>query len=239
MGWRHDEKKARKLAESDPGSALDLIERVIPDARSSSLCGTEHLCDLLALEADLAASAGRSEREAGARAELTELCEKAIAEQDETLANHKEGGGFSVTGALDMKARYLARLGRENEANRLRLQAADVALASIGDAGAKAGLAATPFFVFAQGAMGMESSRAFRKGYESNFRAQAEVFRDPLLAEGKAIALAYCKRCGGVVEADWKKHRCLRKHKVDEVRVVPAEDADAAREELARAPVAP
>ena len=86
--------------------------------------------------------------------------------------------------------------------------------------------------------MGLESGRAFRKGYESNFRAQAEVFRDPLLADGKAVALAWCKRCGGVVEANWKKQRCLNRHKVDEVRVVPTEDADATREELARAEVA-
>ena len=124
MGWRHDEKKARRLAESDPGSAHDLIERVIPEARSSSLCGTEHLCDLLVLEAELAKSTGRPEREHAARAELTELCEEAIAEQDRVLADHEGGGGFSVTGALHIKARYLARLGRNDEENRLLLQAA-------------------------------------------------------------------------------------------------------------------
>ena len=45
----------------------------------------------------------------------------------------------------------------------------------------------------------------------------------------------YCKRCGGVVEANYKKRRCLENHKVDEVRVVPAEEADAAREGLAPA----
>ena len=56
--------------------------------------------------------------------------------------------------------------------------------------------------------------------------------RDPLLAEGRAVALAYCKRCGGVVEADYKKHRCLAKHKVGDVRVVPADEADATREQL-------
>ena len=230
MGWRHDEKKARKLADSDPAAALELLEGALPHARESSLSGPDHLRDLLSLTGDVAESAGRADVAERARTELRSLCETVIAEQERTVA---EGGGpFKVSGALQAKARFLDALGRETEANRARLEAADVALAAIGDAGAKARVAATPVLVAAQGAMGLETARAFQHGYESNFRAIGELMRDPLLADGRAVALAYCRKCGGVVEANWKKGKCERKHRVDEVRVVLAEDAAATRAEL-------
>jgi hypothetical protein len=232
MGWRHDEKKARKLAASDPAGAAALIERVVPEARESSLCGAEHLCDLLEFEAQVATRAGRTELAAQAATELTAVAEKGIAEQDERLA-HKQGV-MGTGGALQIKARYLDRLGRSEEASRTRLHAADILLAGVGDAGAKASMAASPMFVITQGAMGFESAATFRRSYEKTYVVQAEALRDPLLADGRAVALAWCERCGGVVEADYKKHRCLHKHKVDEVRVVLAEDADSAREDLKR-----
>ena len=232
MGWRHDEKKARKLAESDPGGAVALMESAVPQARDSSLCGVEHLCDLLAFESEIAERAGRSELAAERRAELTALAEKGAAEQDERLSH--EQGVMGTGGALQIKARYLDRLGRHAEADRIRLHAADILLAGMGDAGAKASMASSPMFVMTQGAMGFESAATFRRSFEKTYAAQAEALRDPLLADGRAVALAYCKRCGGVVDADYKKHRCVHKHKVDEVRVVPAEDAESVRQELGR-----
>lgn len=232
MGWRHDEKKARKLAESDPAGAVALMESVVPQARESSLCGAEHLCDLLAFESEIAEQAGRSEVAARSRAELTALAEQGIAEQDERLTHQQ--GVMGTGGALQIKARYLDRLGRDAEASRIRLHAADILLAGAGDAGAKASMASSPLFVMTQGAMGFESAAQFRRSFEKTYVAQAEALRDPLLADGRAVAVAYCKRCGSVVEADYKKHRCLHKHKVDDVRVVPAEDAESVRRDLGR-----
>lgn len=233
MGWRHDEKKARKLADSDPAGAVALMERVIPEARQSKLWGADHLCDLLAFESETAERAGRPEIAAETRAELTALAEKGVAEQDERLTH--EHGVMGTAGALQIKARYLDHLGRDEEAVRIRLHAADILLAGMGDAGATASMATSPLFVMTQGAMGFESAATFRRSYEKTYAAQAEALRDPLLADGRAVALAYCKRCGGVVEANYKKLRCLENHKVEEVRVVPTEEADAAREELAPA----
>ena len=232
MGWRHDEKTARKLVESDPAAAIDLIERIVPEAEKSMLGGTERACDLLELKIKAAKRAGQPDTVAAAEAELRSKIDAAIAEKDQMLEDGT-GGARAIAGALEAKARYLDRLGRGTEANRLRLHAADVDLAAIGDAGAKARLASTPFYVLTHGAMGLEMGRAFQHGYESNYRAAAEVLRDPLISEGKAVALARCERCGGVVEANWKKGRCLKKHKVDDVRVVLVEDADAVREEMA------
>lgn len=231
MGWRHDEKKARKLAESDPGGAVAILERVLPAARDSKLYGPDHVCDLLAFEAEVADRAGRGDLAAAARAELTELSLQGVAEQDERLSHHQ--GVMGTAGALKFKARYLEHLGRRDEADRIRLHAADILLGGMGDAGAKASMASSPFFVLTQGAMGFESAATFRRSYEKTYEVQGQELRDPLLADGRAVALAYCKRCGGVVEADYKKHRCLARHKVEAVRVVLAEDADATREELA------
>ncbi|HEX6115787.1 MAG TPA: hypothetical protein VFY99_01715, partial [Solirubrobacterales bacterium] len=219
MGWRHDEKKARKLADSDPAGAVALLDRVIPAVEKSMLGETEHVLELLELKAELAERAEQDELARATRADLRERIDAAIAESDAVI-EAGEGGAMKIGGALEQKARCLDRLGEPTEANRLRLQAADVNLAAVGDEGAKARNAATPFLVATQGAMGFETSRAFQHGFESNYRAAAEVLRDPLLADGSAVALAYCKRCGGVVEANWKKHRCVKRHKVDEVRVV-------------------
>ena len=230
MGWRHDEKKARKLAASDPVAALELIEGAVPEARASKLSGHEHLCDLLAFRAEVAERAGEREVAAASTAELKAVAEKEMAGIDEQLAH--SNGAMTVAGALQVKARYLERLGRQAEADRVRLHAADVLLAGVGDAGAKAGMTSSPFFVLTQGAMGFESASTFRKSYEKTYWAQAEALRNPLLESGKAVALAYCERCGGVVEADWKKRKCSHKHKVDDVRVVPAEEAEALRSEL-------
>ena len=237
MGWRHDEKKARKLAGSDPAAALELIERVVPEARESSLCGAEHLCDLLELQSEIAASAGRTELAEACRTELTALAEKGIAEIDERLTHEK--GTMGIAGALQIRARYLDRVGRRVDADRTRLHAADVLLAGVGDAGAKASMAASPMFVLTQGAMGFEAAATFRRSYEKTYLAQAEALRDPLLENRRAVALAYCGHCGGVVEANWKKRRCVANHKVDEIRVVLAEDANAVRKELEQGTAAP
>ena len=234
MGWRHDEKKARKLVESDPAAAVELIDRIVPEAEQSTLGGTERACDLLELKIDAAKRAAQTDVAAAAEAELRAKIDTAIADNDRVV-EEGTGGVWRIAGALQAKARYLDRLGRETESNRLQLHAADVFLAAIGDAGAKARLASTPFYVLTHGAMGLEMGRAFQHGYESNYRAAAEGIRDPLLEQGKAVALAYCKRCDGVVEANWKKGRCLKKHKVEEIRVVLVEDAEAVREEMAPA----
>ena len=232
MGWRHDEKRARKLAASDPVAALELIEGAVPEARESKLSGDEHLCDLLVFRAEVAERAGRTDVVEASGTELNAVAEKAMAAIDEQLAHST--GAMTVAGALQVKARYLERLGRQPEADRVRLHAADVLLAGVGDAGAKAGMASSPFFVLTQGAMGFESASTFRKSYEKTYWAQAEALRNPLIENGKAVALAYCERCGGVVEADWKKRKCSHKHKVDDVRVVPADEAEAVRSELGR-----
>ena len=237
MGWRHDEKQARKLAASDPAGAVTLLERVVPEARASKLSGVDHLCDLLVFEAETAERAGRPDLAATSRDELAVLAEREIAGLDEKLTHQQ--GVMGTGGALQIKARYLDRLGRHDEADRIRLHAADILLAGVGDAGAKASMAASPLFVMTQGSMGFESAATFRRSYEKTYVVQAEALRDPLLADGRAVALAYCDRCGGVVEANYKKRRCLSKHKVDEVRVVPAEHADAVRRELDPATRAP
>ena len=231
MGWRHDEKKARKLADSDPAAALALLEDVIPAAEKNWFTDPDRLFDLLELKAEVAARSGMTDVAETARMELGAKIEEVMADQDRVVAEGR-GGAMKIGGALEKKARCLDRLDRPIEADRLRLHAADVNLAAIGDEGAKAGLAATPFFVATQGAMGLETSRAFQHGFESNYRAAAEVLREPMLKDGRAVALAYCERCGDVVEADWKKGRCVNRHKVDEVRVVLAEDAESVRAEL-------
>ena len=237
MGWRHDEKKARKLLDSDPAAAVTLLEHVIPEAEESMLGGSERACDLLELQADAAERAGQPDVAAAARTRLREKIDAGIAEKDATIAAGK-GGAMKIGGAMEAKARYLDRLGRETDANRLRLHAADVHLAAIGDEGAKARLASSPFYVLTHGTMGLEMGRAFQHGYESNFRAAAEMLRDPLLANGRAVALAHCDRCGGVVEANWKKGRCVNKHKVSDVRVVLVEDAEDVRQEMRATPAA-
>jgi hypothetical protein len=231
MGWRHDEKKARKLADSDPAAALALLEDIIPAAEKNWFSDADRLFDLLEFKAEVADRSGRTDLAEATRTQLGAKIEEVMAEQDRVVAEGR-GGAMKIGGALEKKARCLDRLNRRTEANRLRLHAADVNLAAIGDEGAKAGLAATPFFVAAQGAMGFETSRAFQHGFESNYRAAAEVLREPMLKDGRAVALAYCERCGDVVEANWKKDRCVNRHKVDEVRVVLAEDSDAVRAEL-------
>jgi hypothetical protein len=230
MGWRHDEKKARKVAGSDPAEALQLVDAALDGARDSSICGSEHLCDLLVLKAESADAAGRAEVAQATRAELTAIAEAAIAERDAVAADPK-ASPMKIAGALEAKSRYLERLGRRLDADRTILHAADFQLAAVGDAGAKAGLAATPAYVLAHGAMGLEFGSQFERSFEKSLRSVAESWREPLLKDGRAIALAYCERCGEVVEADQKK-RCPEKHKLDGIRVVVVEDADAVRGEL-------
>jgi murein DD-endopeptidase MepM/ murein hydrolase activator NlpD len=233
MSWRHDEKKARKLAESDPVAAAGLLERVIPRARESKLYDKDYFCGLLAFQAEVAERAGRHDLAASSTSELIATAEKGLAEEDERLAHEK--GALRAAGVLQKRATYLECLGRQDEADRTRLHAADVLLASVGDAGAKAAMASSPVFLLTQGAMGFEAAHQFRKSFEQTYWVQAEALRNPLIENGKAVALAYCERCGGVVEADWEKHRCKEKHKVSEVRVVLTYEADTTRRELEQA----
>ena len=57
----------------------------------------------------------------------------------------------------------------------------------------------------------------------------ARGWRAELVHEGRAIALAQCEQCGGIVEAPLPKSAsyftCLAGHRVPEVRVVAMEDA--------------
>ena len=143
----------------------------------------------------------------GGRHDQTQVRELAVPGPSRPPAAGEEDPRASAE-ALVARARDLDRQGRHVDADRARLAAADALLAAAGD-----------------GATGHD---------EAALRGAADALRAALLAGGRAVALTWCERCGGVIEADWRKSRCAHKHHVDEVRVVVADDAHAVRAELAR-----
>lgn len=242
MGWRHDEKQAHKVAETEPEKALALVTGALDAAKESKFShlfeGHTHEWDLIAFKIELEERLGQTAQAGTDRAALYHEVEDALARLDAGgLAQAKDTMGMRMH--LEARSRLLARLGRQEEADRNLLQAADVTLAALGDRGAKAGAAATPFFVLGQGAMGLESGAAFRQGYVDAERGVANGFRDEVVKAGRGVALAWCRKCGGVVEANYKKAKCApHHHKVDVVRVVVKADEDTVRHELEQGAVA-
>ncbi len=239
MGWRHEEKEARKLMASDPKRALVLVRSALEGAKSSKLShaveGPEHEWDLRQLEIDLESDerVGLPQEATRHRDALETEISDEITKVDAALEHITDPGAAQI--GLEARARLLTRLGRQEEADRSILLAADLLLAGLGDRGAQIGAAITPLYILGHGMAGLEYGDSFRHGYESGTRGTAKALRDRVVHEGRGVAIAWCGKCAAVVEADYKKSRCApHHHKVDVVRVVVTSDEETARAELER-----
>jgi hypothetical protein len=228
VGWRGDEKKARQFAIADPSRALGLLDdAVIPKAVEAHLIDSVHKIALYTFRAELLDRLGRADDAEVTRSRVRDEYATFIEAHDQAVEDAKGKDPNTIQSALQGKARLLEALGDQLEADRTRLLAADVCETGRGESGRRAELASAPFFLAGQGVMGFESSAAFRRGWESSLRAVEMAFRDELLEAGRAVAIAYCAKCGAVVPANYKKKKCSSGHKVGEVRVVVnADEAD-------------
>ena len=192
------------------------------------------------MRVDLYRRCGRPEAAAAEQAAITPVVEPVLQELDLKLAAAESPDAWDIY----RKGQLLDRIGRRSDGARCRLFAADMLLAKSGDPGAKASLVAAATAAGAAGTLapvlgvvrgagaGLEAFDGFMASYRYNQAkidtGLAQSWRDELLREGRAVGLAHCGQCGGVVQARHRARRCVADHKVDEIRVVVMEDAPAA-----------
>jgi hypothetical protein len=134
--------------------------------------------------------------------------------------------------AISWRGEAHERAGQRTEAARDKLLVADIYGAQGGEAGAKAAVAAAPLTIAMGGiGFGLEWADAARAGAKSFNLKQARGIREQLIADGRAVGIGLCEKCGGEVEVT-ADGRCPKHHKVTERRFVVPEDVDAARAEL-------
>lgn len=120
----------------------------------------------------------------------------------------------------------------EIEDVRSRLSEAERQLVKAGDRSVVAALAILPATVGRWGPrFGLAFADAFAAGMRMQARGQARRLIEPLLLDGRAVGVGWCRRCGAVVDTDLEE-RCPRGHALDAVRFVVPADVPSVRTQL-------
>ena len=222
---------------------LGQVDEAEADRRELAAAAERELAEV---EAQLASGVTNSKRLAGLRrkAELVTRLDRPPEEVEAARAGYLEAleweiaherGAAAREALLRSRAEVLEQAGRMVEGARSRLMGADVMMAAAGDRSARAALTRAPAFAGAPGHRHLELNAGFRAGYVWELRSMAEAIRAHLMEEGRAAGVGRCRKCGAVVGVS-ARGRCGAGHRVDDLRFVVPQDAEAARAELAAGP---
>lgn len=180
----------------------------------------------LELRAQLHKRLGRSDE---AEQDRHQAVEELTAEIERVM---QASDAILIPTTIEWRALVHERAGDRTQGARDRLLAADVQAAGAGEAGAKAAVLAAPLTIgFGGAALGAEWAGAAKAGAEHSQLKIVRKSREALMAEGRAVGIGLCPKCGGVVDVS-AEGRCAMGHKVEHRRYVVPEDAGAARAEL-------
>lgn len=153
--------------------------------------------------------------------DLQQLPERIVSLGAELERADRPGKALDV---LHRRAAIYEVLGMQTEADRDRL-----AWAAIKEG--HSGLRRTSK-AWAVGVFGLEHGATFAAAYDLSVRDEGKRVRVPLMRAGRAIALGYCTKCGGVQQLD-EHLRCQRGHtKIEDVACVVPEDMPETRAAL-------